>query len=345
MPHIDPFKFPSSRSSVPEPKVLDDTQQQKYDEVLVHFLQLQDLPVVEKSEERSPLTDSEKCWLTKECFLRYLRASKWKVENCKKRIENTLVWRRTFGIDPDSTLTAELVAPENESGKQIILGFDNDSRPCLALKTGRQNTKPSHRQVQHLVYMLERVIDFMPSGQDQLALIIDFQPIENISGGGSKLPPMKIGREVLNILQDHYPERLGRALLTNIPWIAWTFLKIIGPFIDPLTREKLIYQEPLYRYVPKEQLEAMFGGDVDLDYDHEKYWPTLARIAAERRADYWKQFERLGKEIGLSEVDLRKPIERSESKVNSPLDIYEIPEMLSKIELSEKSEASTLLSV
>lgn len=301
--HVDPFTQPSPKSHIPPAKELTASQQQGYDAVLKHFQELKDIPVKDRSQDRSPLTEEEKAWLTRECFLRYLRATKWKVEDAKKRIESTLVWRRTFGIDPSSTLTPDMVAPENETGKQVILGYDNDSRPCLYLKPGRQNTKASHRQVQHLVFMLERVIDFMPSGQDQLALLIDFKPTK--IGKQSKLPSISTGREVLSILQDHYPERLGKALLTNIPWLGWTFLKIIHPFIDPLTREKLVYQEPFPNYVPKEQLDAEFGGAVEFEYEHDKYWQKMCEMALAKRARYLERFRALGATIGLSEVDLR----------------------------------------
>ncbi|ANB15898.1 Pdr16p [Sugiyamaella lignohabitans] len=304
MPHVDPFKEPSPKAQIPSPVALDEHQQSKYNAVLKHFVELKELPTGEKHTSTTALiSDAEKSWLTKECFLRYLRATKWNVDHCIKRIEGTLVWRRSFGVDPDSSLTPELVAPENETGKEVILGFDNDSRPCLYLKPGRQNTKASHRQVQHLVFMLERVIDFMPSGQDQLALLIDFKPTK--VGINSKLPSISTGREVLSILQDHYPERLGKALLTNIPWLGWTFLKIIHPFIDPLTREKLVYQEPFPNYVPIEQLDSDFGGDVKFDYVHDEYWPVMTKIAAARRANYMKNFKLLGSTVGLSEVDLR----------------------------------------
>lgn len=317
MPHVDPFTHPGPESRIPPASELDESQQSKYDEVLEYFQNLEDIPIKHHSHEKSPLTTNEKAWLTRECFLRYLRATKWKVADCKKRIEGTLVWRRTFGVDPDDekSLPGDLVSPENETGKEVILGYDNDSRPCLYLKPGRQNTKASHRQVQHLVYMLERVIDFMPSGQDQLALLIDFKPTK--VGKQSKLPSVSTGREVLSILQDHYPERLGKALLTNIPWLGWTFLKIIHPFIDPLTREKLVFQEPFPDYVPKEQLDKDFGGDVDFDYVHEDYWPVMCKIAEKNRKNYMENFERLGGTIGLSEVELRKPAKDQNSSNSS----------------------------
>ncbi|AOA70104.1 GQ68_04906T0 [Komagataella phaffii GS115] len=135
-----------------------------------------------------------------------MRATKWHYKDCIDRIEGTIAWRREFGIsaqldDSLNTVTAELVSPENETGKEVILGFENDARPCLYLKPGRQNTKTSHRQVQHLVFMLERVIDYMPSGQDSLALLIDFKQHPEVAANvsTSKIPPIGVGRQVLHI--------------------------------------------------------------------------------------------------------------------------------------------------
>jgi len=55
---------------------------------------------------------------------------------------------------------------------------------------------------------MERDIDIMPPGQETLALLINFA--EATKGQGATIQQ---GRQVLNILQSHYPERLGRALL------------------------------------------------------------------------------------------------------------------------------------
>lgn len=304
MSHVDPFDKPAQESKLPVHPELTESQQKQYETILEFLQNLKDVPTTEKATERAPITETEKMFLTKECILRYLRATKWKTDDTKKRLEGTLGWRREFGVDPESSLSADIVSEENETGKEVILGFDNDCRPCLYLKPGRQNTKASHRQVQHLVYMLERVIDFMPSGQDQLALLIDFKPT-NVSKVGGKLPSVSTGREVLHILQTHYPERLGKALLTNIPWLASAFLKIIHPFIDPLTREKLVYSEPFPNYVPKEQLDKDFGGEVDFEYVHSEYWPVLTDMARHRRKIYEENFRRLGSKVGLSEADLR----------------------------------------
>lgn len=93
--------------------------------------------------------------------------------------------------------------------------------------------------------------------------------------------------------------------MTNIPLLAWTFLKLIHPFIDPLTREKLVFDQPFVNYVPTEQLDKDFGGEVNFDYDHKQYWPAMIKDAEVKKQHYLDRFEKFGSRIGLSEVDLR----------------------------------------
>jgi head-tail adaptor len=57
--------------------------------------------------------------------------------------------------------------------------------------------------------MLERVIDLMIPGQETLSLLVNFR---RAAGEQSRVQGR---RQTLNILQTHYPERLGRALVIN----------------------------------------------------------------------------------------------------------------------------------
>ncbi|CAK7267339.1 Phosphatidylinositol transfer protein (PITP) [Sporothrix epigloea] len=285
-----PIPFPTASSVPAERPQLTDVQTQKYEWLLE---QAHSWTVAsKKADTAGPLTDTDRLWLTRECLLRYLRATKWNEKEASQRLQDTLTWRREYGVDG---LTAEHISPENETGKQILLGFDKQGRVCHYLNPGRQNTDPSPRQVQHLVYMVERVIDIMPAGQETLALLINFKTSKSRT---NTAPGISTGREVLNILQTHYPERLGRALIINVPWVVWGFFKLITPFIDPLTREKLKFNEDMNQYVPSEQLWTEFLGKLEFDYDHEVYWPALTKMAADRRAERTARWEAGGKQIG-----------------------------------------------
>lgn len=144
-------------------------------------------------------------WITRECLLRYLRASKWSVPDAITRLLATLAWRREYILDSH---TAEYFSEENETGKQVIMGYDAATRPCLYLNPKKQNTPRSDKQIQHLVFSLERVIELMSPGQETLALLINFKEAAQAPSGGQ-------GRQVLKILQSHYPERLGKAFVIN----------------------------------------------------------------------------------------------------------------------------------
>jgi hypothetical protein len=135
-------------------------------------------------------------------------------------------------------------------GKQVALGYDNEGRPCLYLLPNKQNTKNSPKQVEHLVYMLERTLDISPPGQETLALLIDFR---NSSAGSQ--PSIGTGRQVLNILQNHYPERLGRALITHCEFSAVLgLLFIVLIHLSALVRHYLPQAHlPLHRPHHKDQ--------------------------------------------------------------------------------------------
>ncbi|MCJ1453168.1 hypothetical protein MMC28_003514 [Mycoblastus sanguinarius] len=295
-----PFIHPTPASKSTSRKPISAEQQAKYHNLLTAARSWINSPIPTSSAPKPPLqslTESEQLWLTHECLLRYLRASKWNEKQAVDRLRSTLVWRREYGVE---THTAEYISEENETGKQVILGYDNEGRPCLYLNPHKQNTKGQEKQVQHLVFMLERCVDLMPAGQETLSLLVNFKESrkgQNASAGQ--------GRQVLNILQNHYPERLGTACVKNVPWIIWGFFKLINPFIDPLTREKLKFDEDLRKIVPPEQLIKAYDGDVEFEYDHKAYWPALIGLADQRRAEMREKWVEGGKKIGESEGYLR----------------------------------------
>jgi CRAL/TRIO domain len=94
-------------------------------------------------------------------------------------------------------------------------------------------------------------------------------------------------------------------LLTAVPTFVWIFFKLISPFIDPTTREKLKFNEDLRTYIPSEQLYDLFGGDLEFEYDHEIFWPMLLKLASERRDRMFGRWKAAGGGIGQSEWDLK----------------------------------------
>lgn len=156
--------------------------------------------------------------------------------------------------------------------------------------------------------MLENTIDIMPPHVESMAILC------NMKQGAGKSPSVGQARSFLSIVQTHYPERLGRALVMNVPWMVWTFFKLINPFIDPVTKEKMKFDEDLRKLVPPGQLLKEYGGDVSFEYKHESYWPAYCGLAEERRRGMMERWETAGKVVGESEVYLRGGEEESVGK-------------------------------
>lgn len=201
-----PYPLPTSKPAA-RPELTAD-QKAKYEEVLAAVSAWTDIPLsAAKGSTRDPITDDERMWLTKDCILRYLRATKWNVPQAITRLQDTLTWRREYKI---ATFTPDYISPEQETGKQVVVGYDNEGRPCWYMEPSKQNTDESDRQIHHVVYWLESAITLAPPGQETLALLINYK-----DSSSAKTPSIATGRKFLNILQGHYPERLGKALICN----------------------------------------------------------------------------------------------------------------------------------
>jgi hypothetical protein len=107
----------------------------------------------------------------------------------------------------------------------------------------------------------------------------------------------------------HYPERLGAALILNVPFLIQAFFSMIRPFIDPITRNKM-------KFNPKAVQDGLFaadelfkdsgwGGSREFVWDHEKYWGSFVRMCAEIREDQMARWRKLGGCVGCDERDYK----------------------------------------
>lgn len=126
-----------------------------------------------------------------------------------------------------------------------------------------------------------------PHGQDSLVIVVDYKETTLRTN-----PSVGTAGKVLHILQSHYPERLGRAIVVNLPFILGFFYRGIRPFLDPITREKFVltctYQVSVVDYIYRmkfnpdmkelvadEQLDVAFGGSYNYEFEPTSYWNDL----------------------------------------------------------------------
>lgn len=234
-----------------------------------------------------PLSARSKQYCTDACLRRYLEARNWNLEKAKKMLEETLRWRSTF--KPEEIRWHE-VAMEGETGKVFRANFcDRNGRNVLILRPGRQNTTSIDNQMKHLVYLIENAILNLPEGQEQMAWLIDFTGWSITNN-----VPIKSARDTINILQNHYPERLAVAFLYSPPRIFEAFWKVVKYFMDPKTFSKVKFVYPknkdsvelMRTYFDVDNLPTEFGGKATLQYDHEEFSRQMAEDDV-RAAKFW----------------------------------------------------------
>ncbi|KAK9285369.1 hypothetical protein L1049_024560 [Liquidambar formosana] len=247
----------------------------------------QDAKVSELKAALGPLSGRSLQYCTDACLRRYLVARNWNVDKSKKMLEETLKWRSTY--KPEEIRWHE-VAHEGETGKVSRANFhDRLGRTVLIMRPGMQNTNSPENNIRHLVYLIENAILNLPEGQEQMAWLIDFTGL-SLSTSIS----VKTARDIINILQNHYPERLGIAFLYNPPRIFEAFWKVVKYFLDPKTFQKVKFVYPknkdsvelMRSFFDVENLPSEFGGKATLKYDHEEFSRMMAQDDV-KAANFW----------------------------------------------------------
>ena len=197
-----------------------------------------------------PLNDST--------YIRYLRARNFDTGKSTAMLRATIAWRKEFDLGGLQTTWKESIEYENATGKLYVRGYDKEGRALIYMKPAHENSKNHDGNLKHLVYNLERAIACMEatSGQGKWVLLIDYDGFTM-----TKSPPMHTCQAVLQILQDHYPERLYRAYVVRPPYLFYALLQFLSPFMDALTRSKAVMLTDAQLASPDNQLITEISAD------------------------------------------------------------------------------------
>jgi len=260
-------------------------------------------------------------WLSYECILRYLRATRHNPSECIKRLEATLKWRRDFGLY--SLITPEHVEPEVVTGKIFLYGYDTHGRPMIYCCPSKQNTEETPRQIHISFWMFERAIELMGPGVESIGLMVNYaHKTQNSS--------FSLSRQLLHIFQTHYPERLGVAIVGHLPWLLQAFWRLITPLMDRVTYSKLVFspvsddaglwrsaaardkgEEDAMLFASDQLLSEGWSGSVPFEYVHEVYWPALLAMCENRRKELTRVWRQLGGMVGIKEWDVKVGVQDS----------------------------------
>ncbi|KAJ3106656.1 hypothetical protein HDU97_005808 [Phlyctochytrium planicorne] len=229
------------------------------------------------------------------CLKRYLRARAWDVDKAAIKLRETLLWRAEYR--PHELSSKDLIE-ESKGGNTYLNGqvvvltspiFDRQGRPIIYLRKRSKAVDPE-KNIQLLVKILEDAISLMPAGVEKVCLILDMTEYTRANS-----PPLSATRLTLNILSNHYPERLGISYIVNAPWIFNTLWAIVSPFLDAVTRSKVRFAtitkftkdvpNALLEGIDAKILETEYGGNLEFKYEEEAYRKNLDEAIEARKTE------------------------------------------------------------
>ncbi|KAL6984028.1 hypothetical protein U1Q18_017403 [Sarracenia purpurea var. burkii] len=198
-------------------------------------------------------------------FRRFLRARDLDIEKGSSLLLKYLKWRREFV--PSGSISALEIPYHLAQNKLFMQGLDKMGRPVVVAFGGRH--KPSKGSLEEfkrfVVYSLDKIFTTMPRGQEKFLCIADFE-----GWGAYANSDVRGYVAALSILQDCYPERLGKLFMVHVPYLFMTAWKAIYPFIDKKTKKKIIFVEnntlrsTLLEDINESQLPHTYGGTLPL---------------------------------------------------------------------------------
>ncbi|TKY73718.1 Random slug protein 5 [Spatholobus suberectus] len=195
---------------------------------------------------------------------RFLRARSLDVEKASAMFLKYMKWKRSFV--PNGYISPSEIAEDIAQGKMYVQGIDKKGRPITVAFAAKhlQNKNRGDGFKRYVVFALEKLCSRMPPGQEKFLAIAD------IKGWGYANSDIRGYMNALSILQDCYPERLGKLFIVHAPFMFMTVWKIIYPFIDDNTKKKIVFVEnkklksTLLEEIDESQLPDIYGGQMPL---------------------------------------------------------------------------------
>ncbi|WVZ01744.1 hypothetical protein V8G54_022550 [Vigna mungo] len=205
-------------------------------------------------------------------LLKFLRARDLRVNDALVMIQNTLRWRKEFGIDAllEEDLGEELekvvfMHGHGREGHPVCYNvygeFQNKELYQKAFSTEENRTKFLRWRIQLLERSI-RNLDFTPEGINTIFQVNDLKN----SPGPAKRELRLATKQALQLLQDNYPEFVAKQVFINAPWWYLAFNTMISPFLTQRTKSKFIFAGPskspdtLFKYISPEQVPVQYGG-------------------------------------------------------------------------------------
>lgn len=174
-------------------------------------------------------------------------------------------WRRTFA--PLGYIPEDEIVNERKKGKLCLQGYDKKGRLVGVFLVVRHDAfdRDLEEFKRYIVYAFDKAISSTKNKLKQLVVIVD------LAGWGYRSVDVRGYLALLDILQEHYLNHLGKMILIHVPVIFWAAWKVTSPFFDEFTKERMMFVEDknlnsvLLEEIDEDQLPDIYGGKLPLE--------------------------------------------------------------------------------
>lgn len=173
-------------------------------------------------------------------------------------------WRRAFA--PLGYIPDEEIMNERKKAKLCLQGHDKKGRSIGVFLVARHDAfdRDLEEFKRYSVYAIDKALTNSRDKLKQIVAIVDLE------GWGYKSMDIRGYLALLDILQDHYLNHLGKMILIHVPYIFWAAWKITSPFFNEFTKERMLFVEDknlkciLLQEIDEDQLPDIYGGKLSL---------------------------------------------------------------------------------
>lgn len=171
---------------------------------------------------------------------RFLAARSWDLDRAETMLRDALTWRRS--LDPIVPKYVDLVSLGLHNGlMQVMPDKDKFGRTICYICPRYHNS--GVREVESGLRCMVWFMDLLWENTKNTHYK-KFVVLFNMRGFSMKNNDLPILRAFLPVLQNYYPEVVGRIIVVEYPFIVWGIWKIIRPLLDVNTQNKVQFIGP-----------------------------------------------------------------------------------------------------
>ncbi|MCO5610011.1 hypothetical protein L7F22_064246 [Adiantum nelumboides] len=195
---------------------------------------------------------------------RFLVTNSLDPKKASEALLSHLKWWQTFA--PLGYIPEDDIATERKKGKLCLQGHDKTGRTIGVFLIVRHDAfdRDLEEFKRYIVFSFEKAVASSKHRCKELVVIVD------LAGWGYRSVDIRGYLALLDILQDHYMNHLGKMILIHVPFIFWAAWKVTSPFFNEYTKERMLFvedknlQSALLKEIDEDELPDIYGGKMSL---------------------------------------------------------------------------------